>query len=96
MNFLNLQYFLVAAEERSFTRAARRLHISQQSLSGHISRLERHFGVPLFTRGVRLLGLTPAGECLRVRARVLLAQWDQTHTDLFACSLNSYKEDLPC
>lgn len=40
MNFLNLYYFRVAAEELSFTNAAKRLFISQQSLSNHISRLE--------------------------------------------------------
>lgn len=37
INFLNLEYFLVAAEELNFTRAAKRLYISQQSLSNHIS-----------------------------------------------------------
>ena len=36
INFLNLEYFLVAAEELNFTRAAKRLYISQQSLSNHI------------------------------------------------------------
>ena len=41
INFLNLEYFLVAAEELNFTRAARKLYISQQSLSNHISNLEK-------------------------------------------------------
>ena len=41
INFLNLEYFLVAAEELNFTRAARKLYISQQSLSNHISNMER-------------------------------------------------------
>ena len=49
MNFLNLYYFRVAAEELSFTNAAKRLFISQQSLSNHISRLENEFGVILLT-----------------------------------------------
>ena len=43
INFLNLEYFLVAAEELNFTRAAKRLYISQQSLSNHISNLEKEF-----------------------------------------------------
>ena len=34
INFLNLEYFLVAAEELNFTRAAKKLFISQQSLCG--------------------------------------------------------------
>ena len=41
INFLNLEYFLVAAEELNFTKAAKRLYISQQSLSNHISNLEK-------------------------------------------------------
>ena len=50
INFLNLQYFLVLCEEMNFRRAARKLHITQQSLSGHINKLETSFGVPLFDR----------------------------------------------
>ena len=41
INFLNLEYFLVAAEELNFTKAAKRLYISQQSLSNHIANLEK-------------------------------------------------------
>ncbi len=41
INFLNLEYFLVAAEELNFTKAAKKLFISQQSLSNHISNMER-------------------------------------------------------
>ncbi len=40
INFLNLEYFLVAAEELNFTKAAKQLFISQQSLSNHIINLE--------------------------------------------------------
>ena len=53
INFLNLEYFLAAAEELNFTRAAKRLYISQQSLSNHISNMEKEFDVVLF---IRLLG----------------------------------------
>lgn len=81
MNFSNLQYFLIAAEELNFTRAAKRLYITQQSLSAHISKLEAYFGVPLFIRGVRL-GLTPAGELLQRRATELLSLWDRTCHEL--------------
>lgn len=41
INFLNLEYFLVAAEELNFTKAAKKLFISQQSLSNHISNMEK-------------------------------------------------------
>ena len=49
INFLNLGYFLVAAEEVNFTKAAKRLYISQQSLSNHIANLEKEFDVMLLT-----------------------------------------------
>ena len=60
INFLNLEYFLVAAEELNFTRAAKKLFISQQSLSNHISNLEKEFDVVLFNR-TSPLTLTYAG-----------------------------------
>ena len=67
MNFQNLEYFLVVAEEKNITRAADRLHLSQQALSGHIIRLEEEVGCPLFDRKPALQ-LTYAGECFRDQA----------------------------
>ena len=63
MNFTSLNYFLVAAEELNITHAAERLFISQQALSGHISRLEKELNVELFNRG-SALSLTYAGRKL--------------------------------
>ena len=63
MNFLHLKYFLMVAEELNITRAAERLYISQQSLSNHISNLERELEVKLFTRSPKL-SLTYAGDLL--------------------------------
>ena len=54
----------MAAEELNFTRAARKLYISQQSLSNHISNLEKEFDVILFNR-TSPLTLTYAGRALR-------------------------------
>lgn len=68
MNFRNLQYFLTVAEERNITHAAKKLYISQQSLSGHIAKLEEELGVPLFERGQELT-LTYAGERLELIAK---------------------------
>ena len=50
INFLNLEYFLVASEELNFTKAAKSLFISQQSLSSHISKLESDLNVKLFIK----------------------------------------------
>ena len=59
-----LNVFLVAAEALNFTVAARRLHMSQPSVSQHIQSLEQHFGQPLFIRAGRTIQLTDAGEAL--------------------------------
>ena len=70
INFLNLEYFLVAAEELNFTKAAKKLFISQQSLSNHISNMEKEFDVILFNRTTPLT-LTYAGQALKAKARRL-------------------------
>lgn len=67
INFLNLEYFLVAAEELNFTKAAKKLFISQQSLSNHISNMEKEFDVILFNRTTPLT-LTYAGQALKAKA----------------------------
>ena len=81
INFLNLEYFVVAAEELNFTKAAKRLFISQQSLSNHIAHIEKEFGVALFNRTTPLT-LTYAGQRLLVRARTLLTYKDETYHEL--------------
>lgn len=73
VNFLNLYYFSVTAEELNFTTAAKRLFISQQSLSNHISGLEREFGVVLFNR-TRPITLTEAGALLLQSSKELLSE----------------------
>ena len=71
MNFQHLKYFLMVAEELNITRAAERLYISQQSLSNHISNLERELETKLFTRSPKL-SLTYAGEQLVETATQIL------------------------
>ena len=58
------QLFLLLAEELNFTRAAERAFISQQGLSDHIRRLEKHYGTALLTRRPRV-ALTPAGAAVQ-------------------------------
>src|SRR5262249_59594524 len=56
----HLRYFLAVAEELSFTRAARRLNVVQQTLSEGIAQLEHLLGLRLFERATRPVRLTDA------------------------------------
>lgn len=81
MTFENLEYFLVAAEELNFTRAAQKLFITQQSLSSHIVKIEEYYGCRLFDRRPPL-SLTPEGIELAQRVRELLSIADDTKREL--------------
>ncbi len=59
-----LHTFDVVAHERSFTRAARRLDLSQPAVSAHIRALEHYYAVKLFEVRQRRTHLTAAGEAL--------------------------------
>lgn len=72
-----LRVFLAVAEERSFTRAAERLHLAQQGVSASVRRLETQVGVALFVRDTRSVALTPAGEALVDGARAVIAAADE-------------------
>lgn len=73
-----LKYFLAVAEEKSFSRAAERLHISQPPLSQQIMKLESELGVKLFARTTRTFELTVAGKALMCEAAELLGRMRMT------------------
>lgn len=77
MDLRRLRYFLDVANELSFTRAARRLNISQPPLSQQIQQLEADLQTKLFNRISRRVELTPAGQELQTQARSILAQTEQ-------------------
>ena len=67
-----METFLAVAEERSFSRAAARLHRTQPAVSQAIAKLEGELGEVLFERSSRDGTLTDAGEVLREYAAKLL------------------------
>jgi DNA-binding transcriptional LysR family regulator len=74
LDLRKLRYFLAVAEELSFAKAARRLHITQPVLSRQIRVLETHLKVQLLVRDSRGCALTAAGEVLLVEAAPLVAE----------------------
>jgi DNA-binding transcriptional LysR family regulator len=73
MDLSQLETFLAVAEERSFSRAAARLHRTQPAVSQVIRKLEASIGETLFDRAARDGSLTAAGVLLRDYALRLMA-----------------------
>jgi DNA-binding transcriptional LysR family regulator len=78
---LNLMVALDALlQERSVTRAAAKLGLSQPALSGSLSRLRRHFGDELLTRSGNDYRLTPLAVQLKERVRIALSGAERVFT----------------
>jgi DNA-binding transcriptional LysR family regulator len=73
-----LATFLLVAEERSFTRAARRQGVSPSAVSHAMRTLEEEVGVRLLSRTTRSVALTEAGETLLVRLKPAFADVGET------------------
>jgi len=72
MELRQLEHFLAVVEERSFTRAAERVSLTQPAVSLSIKRLEEEVGGPLFARDAHDLSLTEAGRVLATHARRMI------------------------
>src|ERR1700761_6476811 len=73
MELRQLEYLVAVAEEANFTRAARRVHISQSGVSAQVRQLEHELGAPLLDRSSRAARLTGAGTAALPHARAPLA-----------------------
>jgi DNA-binding transcriptional LysR family regulator len=80
-HFNELTYFLAIARERSFTKAAAKLGISQSSLSHAMRELEERLGIRLLTRTTRSVAPTEAGERL---LRNLAPHFEQIEAEIKA------------
>jgi DNA-binding transcriptional LysR family regulator len=77
-----LRAFVALADERHFTRAAQRCHLTQPAFSALIRSLEDAAGLRLFDRNTRHVELTAEGRVLDASARRLLADMDLVMDDL--------------
>lgn len=68
LNYKQLHYFWNVATAGGIRRAAERMHLTPQTLSGQIGELERDLGVKLFVRSGRRLEITEAGKLALARA----------------------------
>ena len=80
-SYSDLTAFLAVARERSFTKAAARLGVSQSTLSHTIRALEERLGVRVLARTTRSVSLTEAGERLH---RAIAPRFEEIETELTA------------
>lgn len=107
MDLIRLKSFLYAAEHLNFSEAAKRLHLTQPTISHHVKVLEHELGAELFDRSGAKLRLTDAGNLLLPAARDLVRQCGEVKTMLtslnkhvvgelnIACSTTAGKYILP-
>jgi DNA-binding transcriptional LysR family regulator len=96
------RYFVMVADEHSFSRAAVRLNVSQPALSAQIKEFERRLGFPLFNRSTRRVDLTPQGRLFLPNARRMIMEtgWarraaDQIRTDQLRIGCPPYTIMMP-
>jgi DNA-binding transcriptional LysR family regulator len=82
----DLEYFLACCKARSFTAAAREVHIVQSAMSFAIARLEQDLGAPLFDRTVTPVALTDQGAALQAAAQRILDAVQAARDDVAAVS----------
>jgi DNA-binding transcriptional LysR family regulator len=82
MDVRQLKHFLAVAEHANYARAAGAIGMSQSALTQSILRLEHTVGLKLFERGRFGALMTPAGDLLASRARLVLAEMHRAETEL--------------
>lgn len=82
MTTQQIEYVLTLAEEKSFSRAAQKLYVTQPSLSQFIKNLENELHVQIFDRSTSPIRLTPAGEAFVNAARKIKAVEEELYQEI--------------
>ena len=81
MDYRHLKYFMEVAQQKSFSKAARSLHISQSAISRMIKSLEDEMGVTLFLRNAKTVELTAPGTIFLNYAKRALFVFEHLKSD---------------
>ena len=81
MDFHHLKFFVEVADQKSFSKAARTLHISQSAISRTIKALEDELGVVLFMRNAKSVELTDGGTIFLTHAKRVVFMFEHLKTD---------------
>ena len=84
MKIIQLQYFVEVVKSNNISKAAKKLYVSQPSISTSIKELEKEFNTTLFIRYNNQLTLTDEGHFLYVQAVKLLQEFDKVHDDMMS------------
>ena len=82
MKISDFELFAVVAREKSFSKAAQRLYISQSAVTQHIKKIETELGFELFERNTHFVTLTEQGEIMLNTSQEMLKQY---HKALAMC-----------
>src|ERR1700745_713007 len=97
MEFYHLRTFEAVAEERSITRAARKLFTTPPSVSAHIKSLEEEWNATLFRRTSKSMEITKKGELLLGKVKAALSAAEELSSSaakLMDCLLGSLRVGL--
>ena len=82
MDLHDIEYFVTLIEEKSFSRAAAKLYLTQPTLSNFMARLEKKTGVELIIRGSHSIVPTKFGRLYYETGKAILEKRDQLYQDL--------------
>lgn len=97
MQLKDLEYFIQIAEQKSFTSAANKCHISQPTISYAVKRLEQELGCILLNRdhSHKALTLTASGEVLYTHAKTITTEWTRLQNEIHQLKLRKIHLAMP-